>query len=165
MQSYCHFCLQNTSLSTFLPLFHAAGVGQVVNASPLSMGLLRGSGGQPWHPASPELLQSSKDAAAAVAKLGSTLEDVALGFGLTSAAMDASAGRDTPTVVGLSSPEEVHATMRIYSDLYLHKEARKGRAPGTGLSDASKHQLELEKVVFDIFQKSNTFNWTWGVGI
>jgi D-arabinose 1-dehydrogenase len=35
MQSYCHHTLQNTTLSTFLPLFHEAGVKRVITASPL----------------------------------------------------------------------------------------------------------------------------------
>lgn len=93
--------LQNTTLSAFLPLFKAAGVKQIISASPLSMGLLRTAGGQPWHPASPELQEANKQAIAAVAEKGAKLEDVALGFGFASADLEEGA-TPTPIVVGLS---------------------------------------------------------------
>lgn len=50
--SYCNMTLQNTTLKSALPRFHSAGVNRVLTASPLSMGLLRSAGPQPWHPAS-----------------------------------------------------------------------------------------------------------------
>jgi len=54
--SYCHFSLQNISLLTeLLPVAERLGVG-VLNASPLSMGLLTNQGPPPWHPA-PEAIQ------------------------------------------------------------------------------------------------------------
>ena len=114
LQTYCHHTIQNTTLTSFLPLFHAAGVKQVVSASPLSMGLLRTAGGQTWHPASPALKKATEDAVAAVAKRGSTLEMVSLGYGFTSAALHEGSGEDTPTVVGLSTPQEVHETVEVY---------------------------------------------------
>ncbi|SGY29627.1 BQ5605_C002g01071 [Microbotryum silenes-dioicae] len=166
MQSYCHHTLQNTTLTTFLPLFYAAGVKQVVSASPLSMGLLRGAGSPEWHPASPELQQATKDAVAAMKKEGVELADVALGYGLASANLDASVGRPTPTVAGFSTPEEVHATMRVYNAVYgAQGESRAGRLPGQGLqSEANQKQLALEKQCYDIFQKSKTLNWGWASG-
>lgn len=165
MLSYCHHTIQNTTLSTFLPLFKAAGVKQVLTASPLSMGLLRGAGGQPWHPGT----QASKDARAkavtAVEALGTTLERVALGYGFTSAAIKEGSGDDTPTVVGLSTPEEVHQTMEIYRSLYHEKESRKGRIAGTGLSPASAQTMLAEKTVMDLFKANGSYNETWMQGL
>lgn len=120
MQSYCHHTvrssslplepklisppfqqLQNTTLSSFAPYFKAAGVKQIISASPLSMGLLRTAGGQAWHPASPELQQANTEAIETLAARGVKLEDVALGFGFSSAALGEDA-TPTPIVVGLS---------------------------------------------------------------
>ena len=167
LQSYCHHTLQNTSLSTFIPLFYSAGVKQVISASPLSMGLLRTAGPQDWHPASPEVKVATREAISRVAELGTTLEDVALGFGLTSATIPGTtSGPDTPTVVGLSTPEEVHETMRVYNSLYEnHVDTRKGRRPGEGLTVDQGKELTWEKEVRDIFTKSKTINWTWECGM
>lgn len=164
MQTYCHHTLQNTTLSTFLPLFAAAGVKQVIAASPLNMGLLRGIGGQTWHPASPELKLATKEAALKITELGGKIEDVALGFGLCSAALEKGI-KPTPTVVGLSTPQEVHETMKVYNAIYHNNESRDGRRPGEGLSSESKNVLELEKTVVDYFKKSGTYNQLWASGI
>lgn len=49
--SYCHHTLNNATLvPELLPLVQAKGVG-LINASPLSMGLLTPSGPPAWHPA------------------------------------------------------------------------------------------------------------------
>ncbi|GAA5922308.1 D-arabinose 1-dehydrogenase (NAD(P)(+)) ARA2 [Sporobolomyces koalae] len=165
MQSYCHHTLQNTTLSTFLPLFNKAGVKQVISASPLSMGLLRSAAAPPWHPASPELQAATQEAVKLVASRGAKLEDVALGFGFSSAKLAGTEGRDTPTVIGLSTPEEVHETMKVYQQIYRTEGvSRTGRAPGTGLGAAAQQQEQLEKEVVEIFKRTKTENWGWAVG-
>ncbi len=61
--SYCHYHLQDTTLLThLLPIADAHGVG-VLNASPLSMGLLTNQGPQPWHPAGEDIKTACRDAA------------------------------------------------------------------------------------------------------
>ncbi|KAI5480857.1 hypothetical protein MNV49_006666 [Pseudohyphozyma bogoriensis] len=165
VQSYSHHCLQNTSLSAYLPLFYASGVKQVITASPLSMGILRDIDPPAWHPASEEMKAATREATKAVAAKGARLQDVALGYGLTSALREGDAGAITPTVVGLSSPDEVHATMKVYGALYRDTESRRGRAPGEGLSEANVKEMELEKLAVDCFKKSGTLNWTWAVGV
>ncbi|BGP36863.1 hypothetical protein JCM10450v2_000755 [Rhodotorula kratochvilovae] len=167
LQSYCHHTLQNTTLSTWTPLFYAAGVKQLLVASPLSMGLLRSASSPAWHPASPALQAATQDAIRACGAKGQKLEDVALGFGFSSAKPPGAEGRETPTVVGLSTPKEVHETMRVYRALYpVGGAQRTGRAPGEGLEgDEHKTQLELEKECVRIFKESRTFNWTWAVGV
>ncbi|GAA6061929.1 hypothetical protein JCM10212_001497 [Sporobolomyces blumeae] len=166
MQSYCHHTLQNTTLSTWLPLFHKAGVRQVISASPLSMGLLRSAAAPPWHPANEALQKANQEAVELVTSRGAKLEDVALGYGFSSAKLAGQPGRDTPTVIGLSTPDEVHETMKVFSEIYRdEKQARTGRAPGTGLGDEAKKQRELERDVAEIFKRTGTANWTWAVGV
>lgn len=130
------------------------------------MGLLRSAASPAWHPANEALQNATQEAVQLVTSRGAKLEDVALGFGFSSAKLVGGEGRDTPTVVGLSTPEEVHETMRVYDEIYRHEgQSRHGRAPGTGLGDAAKKQRELERDVVEIFKRTKTENWGWAVGI
>jgi len=130
------------------------------------MGLLRSAAAPPWHPANKALQEANQEAVKLVTSKGAKLEDVALGFGFSSAKLEGTEGRDTPTVVGLSTPEEVHETMRVYTEIYGQEgESRKGRAPGSGLGEAAKKQRELEKEVVEIFKRTKTENWGWAVGV
>lgn len=52
--SYCHFTLQNDELKIYAEKFKKFNI-EIINASPLSMGLLRKEGPPQWHPASKEL--------------------------------------------------------------------------------------------------------------
>jgi len=52
--SYCHYCLNDSSLEDLLPYLKSKGVG-IIYASPLAMGLLTENGPPEWHPASPEI--------------------------------------------------------------------------------------------------------------
>ncbi|KAM0793216.1 hypothetical protein ACM66B_000684 [Microbotryomycetes sp. NB124-2] len=165
MQSYCHFTLQNTSLASWYPLFKQAGVKQIINASPLSMGLLRTDSSPEWHPASPALQQARRNIVKALSEKNVLLEDVALGFGFSSAALDADSVA-TPTVVGLTSPEQVVSTMKVYQSIYGKGETRRGRLPGQGLESSElAQQLENEKIALDIIQKSGTYQWCWPQGL
>ncbi|PNH11710.1 L-galactose dehydrogenase [Tetrabaena socialis] len=55
--SYCHYCLNDTTLAAAIPALRAKGAG-VINASPLSMGLLTRAGPPAWHPAPPPLREA-----------------------------------------------------------------------------------------------------------
>ena len=54
---FCHYCLNDDMLLDYLDFFEERGIG-VINASPLSMGLLSMRGAPDWHPA-PELLREA----------------------------------------------------------------------------------------------------------
>ena len=54
---FCHYCLNDDMLTDYLDFFEQHGVG-VINASPLSMGLLSRRGAPSWHPA-PEALKEA----------------------------------------------------------------------------------------------------------
>ncbi|BGP57256.1 hypothetical protein JCM8202v2_004896 [Rhodotorula sphaerocarpa] len=168
MQSYCHHTLQNLTLREFYPLFVEAGVKQILVASPLSMAVLRGAPPPPWHPISPACRTATAEAVELCAAKGQKLVDVALGYGFSSVKpREATAGRDTPTVVGLSTPDEVHEAMKVYHGIYGQAGgSRAGRYPGEGLAgEQFKTQLELEKAVVDSFKKHKGLNWTWAVGV
>ena len=61
--NFCHFCLNDDALADELDYFEQHGVG-VINASPLSMGLLSRRGVPDWHPAPKPLVEACAKAAA-----------------------------------------------------------------------------------------------------
>ncbi|EFJ45553.1 hypothetical protein VOLCADRAFT_93987 [Volvox carteri f. nagariensis] len=77
--SYCHYCLNDTTLLGSLPYFRSKGVG-VINASPLSMGLLTRQGPPSWHPAPPQLRKRVEAAAVHAAQRGWDIAELGLGF-------------------------------------------------------------------------------------
>ncbi|WP_027085510.1 aldo/keto reductase [Cohnella panacarvi] len=77
--SYCHYSLNDTSLLQLLPLLDARGVG-LVNASPLSMGLLSTRGTPDWHLASPELKETCLKAARYLESRGEDIAKLAIQF-------------------------------------------------------------------------------------
>jgi len=77
--SYCHYSLNDSSLLELLPLLEEKGVG-LVNASPLSMGLLGTRGTPDWHPASPRLKAACREAAELCAARGADIAKLAVQF-------------------------------------------------------------------------------------
>lgn len=77
--SYCHYSLNDTSLLELLPLLEQSGVG-LINASPLSMGLLGTRGAPDWHPADPELKAACLKAAELVAERGEDIAKLAIQY-------------------------------------------------------------------------------------
>lgn len=60
--NFCHYCLNDDKLADFLDYFESKGIG-IVNASPLSMGLLSKRGVPDWHPAPKPLVEACARAA------------------------------------------------------------------------------------------------------
>ncbi|MCQ6557487.1 aldo/keto reductase [Paenibacillus mendelii] len=77
--SYCHYSLNDTSLLKLLPLLETRGVG-LVNASPLSMGLLSTRSTPEWHLASADLKAACKTAADYCVSQGSDIARLAIQF-------------------------------------------------------------------------------------
>jgi len=97
--SYCHYCLNDSSLAQYIPELKAKNIG-VVNASPLAMGLLTLSGPQDWHPAPAELKATCKKAAEYCHEHGFDLPKLALKYSVRN--------KDISTnLVGMKSPKEV----------------------------------------------------------
>ena len=76
---FCHYCLNDTLLADYLGFFEMHGVG-VVNASPLSMGLLSQRGAPDWHPASEALKAACAKAVAYCQQQGCEIERLAMQF-------------------------------------------------------------------------------------
>ena len=77
--NFCHYSLNDTMLADYLGFFEQHGVG-VINASPLSMGLLSTRGAPDWHPASKDLRDACSRAAAYCQEKGYPIEKLAMQF-------------------------------------------------------------------------------------
>ncbi|CAM3459118.1 aldo/keto reductase [Saccharibacillus brassicae] len=77
--SYCHYSLNDDSLLRLLPLLEERGVG-VVNASPLSMGLLGTRPIADWHPAGEALRAACRRAAEHCAARGGDIARLAIQY-------------------------------------------------------------------------------------
>lgn len=97
--SYCHYSLNDTSLLGLLPLLEKRGVG-LVNASPLSMGLLSTRGAPDWHLASDELKALCLRAAQLVAERGEDIAKLAIQF-------STSDERIPTTLVSTANPDNI----------------------------------------------------------
>ena len=76
---FCHYCLNDSLLVDYLGFFEQHGVG-VINASPLSMGLLSQRGAPAWHPASRDLKMACAKAAAFCQEKGYEIEKLSMQF-------------------------------------------------------------------------------------
>ena len=75
--NFCHYCLCDDKLVDFLDYFEEKGIG-IINASPLSMGLLTERGVPDWHPAPAPLVEACKRAAEYCASQGYPIEKLAI---------------------------------------------------------------------------------------
>ena len=106
--SYCHYCLNDITLVRLFPYFQAKGAG-VINAAPLSMGLLSEKGPQKWHPAAPEIKEACARAVAHCKKKKASISKLALQFSL--------GHRDiASTFIGLPTPDEVKQSVKCLKD-------------------------------------------------
>jgi L-galactose dehydrogenase len=97
--SYCHYCLNDTTLVQLLPLLKEKGVG-LVNASPLAMGLLSGKQPPAWHPASERFVRVCKEAVDYCRSQGADLAKLAIQFSV--------AHEEIPTtLVSTASPDTI----------------------------------------------------------
>lgn len=80
--NFCHYTLNDDKLVDFLDYFEEKGIG-VINASPLSMGLLSRRGVPDWHPAPASLVDACKKAVEYCDKVGSPIEKLAIQFSVS----------------------------------------------------------------------------------
>jgi L-galactose dehydrogenase len=99
IQSYCHYCLSDTSLSDLLPYFQAKGVG-IFNSAPLAMRLLSNEGPPAWHPAPAALVAKCAEAAALCKARGTDLGKLALQYSMAHPAIHTH-------IFGTASPSRV----------------------------------------------------------
>lgn len=134
--SYGHFCLQNTRLGQprLLERFVSAGVGCVLNASMLNMGLLTTPGidnlpMSAWHPAPPDLRRACHALSRIAQEDNCRLEEVAIqwslqtwlqqGSAVGTSAYDAAKNSNLPrrigaSVMGVSTVEQLEETWQLW---------------------------------------------------
>ncbi|MCQ2151380.1 MAG: aldo/keto reductase [Bacteroidales bacterium] len=77
--NFCHYCLCDDKLLDFLDYFESKGIG-VINASPLSMGLLSRRGAPDWHPAPEGLRKACRKAVEFCDARGYQIEKLAMQY-------------------------------------------------------------------------------------
>lgn len=139
--SYSHLCLQNSTLMEFVPHFYdRAKVGQLISASPLSMGLLT-SKPPSWHPAPRELRQAVIDASRT---WPGDFPNLAIGYSMSQSRLGE---KLLPLVVGLSTPREVHEAVAVW------RESEAGQS--------GEERRRGEECVREVIKNAGYLNWSW----
>lgn len=97
--NFCHFCLNDDKLLDYLDYFEEKGIG-VINASPLSMGLLSKRGVPDWHPAPKPLVEACAKAAQHCAAKDYPIEKLAIQYSVSNP-------RIAGTLFSSANPENV----------------------------------------------------------
>ncbi len=80
--NFCHFTLNDDALTDYVDFFEQHGVG-IINASPLSMGLLSERGVPSWHPAPKPLVEVCQKAAEFCKAKGYPIEKLAVQYAVS----------------------------------------------------------------------------------
>ena len=102
--NFCHYCLCDDALADYLDFFEQHGVG-IVNASPLSMGLLSQRGVPDWHPAPKPLVEACQRAARLCAEHGYAIERLAMQYSVSNP-------RIASTLFSSANPENVKRNLQ-----------------------------------------------------
>lgn len=97
--NFCHYCLNDDKLIDFMDEFEQKGIG-VINASPLSMGLLSSRGVPVWHPAPKPLVDACARAAEFCREKGYPIERLAIQYSVSNP-------RIASTLFSSANPENV----------------------------------------------------------
>jgi L-galactose dehydrogenase len=103
--SYCHGALNDGLLLAHLPYFDGKGIG-VINASPLSMGLLSSRPPPAWHPAPPQVRELCAKAAAHCKARGKSIEELAVRFACSQPPLPT-------TLVGTADPDNIKRNIEV----------------------------------------------------
>lgn len=97
--NFCHYCLCDDKLVDFLDYFEEKGIG-VINASPLSMGLLTERGAPAWHPAPESLSNACREAMLYCKTKNYPIEKLAMQFSVSNS-------RIATTLFSTANPQNV----------------------------------------------------------
>ena len=103
--NFCHYCLCDDKLTDYLDYFEAHGIG-IINASPLSMGLLSERGVPTWHPAPQSLVEACSRAAAHCKAKGYPIEKLAIQYAVQTNT------RIATTLFSSANPENVKRNLK-----------------------------------------------------
>ena len=103
--NFCHYCLNDDKLVDFLDFFEKHDVG-VINASPLSMGLLSERGIPEWHPAPKALVEVCRKAVQHCKSRNYPIEKLAIQFSVSNP-------RIATTLFSSANPENVLKNIRF----------------------------------------------------
>lgn len=106
--NFCHYCLNDDKLLDFMPLFEERGIG-VINASPLSMGLLSNRGVPDWHPAPKPLVEACRKAAEYCNEEGYPIEKLAIQYSVDNP-------RIASTLFSSANPDNVRRNIAYVAD-------------------------------------------------
>lgn len=101
---FCHYCLNDEAITDYLDYFEERGIG-IINASPLSMGLLSQRGVPEWHPAPKQLVEVCKRAAAYCNEAGYPIEKLAMQYSVGNP-------RVTTTLFSSANPDNVRKNVQ-----------------------------------------------------
>lgn len=155
VQSYCHYNLQNGKLLTALSTLKGeAAVDVVINASPLSMGLLSGAFPGDFHPAPQALQEACVKAHKWCLERGETLPGVAMRWAF------AKWQGQGPTISGASYVEELEANVEAYREMSTTKEGKLGLYRDAVVDEAAVERMEpLWSEVRGLLGK--WVDWSW----
>jgi aryl-alcohol dehydrogenase-like predicted oxidoreductase len=128
--SFCHYTLNDNSLVDFIPTLKKKEIG-IINASPLSMGLLSKRGAPAWHPAPAPLMEKCKEAADYCYKAGYPIEKLAIQYSVNNPSI-------TTTLVSSSSSANILQNIK-----WLNEEI----------------DIELLKTVLEILKPVSRITW------
>ena len=97
--SFCHYSLNDDSLADEIDFYESRGIG-IINASPLSMGLLSERGAPDWHPASVEVKDACRKAADYCKTENYRIEQLAIKFSVSNPLI-------ATTLVSTAKPENI----------------------------------------------------------
>ncbi|CAG8800809.1 7034_t:CDS:1 [Cetraspora pellucida] len=143
VQSYSHYCLQNTLLSTYVPKFKNLGVKYLMNTSPLCMALLIETAPPAWHPAPTKLRSIISKCISYVKENGFNISKLAIQFSLE---WDGADG----TVIGLLNRKQVEEAILWFNEVLARK-------------SGEKNIDKMELITVRGFQKmiGDWLNWSW----
>ncbi len=101
---FCHYCLNDEAITDYLDYFEERGIG-VINASPLSMGLLSQRGVPDWHPAPKPLVEVCRRAAEYCNEIGYPIEKLAMQYSVGNP-------RVTTTLFSSANPDNVRKNVQ-----------------------------------------------------
>ena len=101
--NFCHYCLNDNKLEDFFDFFESRGVG-IINASPLSMGLLSERGVPDWHPAPKALVEACRKAVEHCKAKDCPIEKLAIQYSVSNP-------RIATTLFSSANPENVRKNL------------------------------------------------------